>query len=225
VARTGFRVVAAGAVILSVVGVIEFLRGRAPEEMIAARALVESAPATDANSVSEREARITGGPIDQLEAPPLARDVRAIPSVASTAPVPREVEELKLRYPVFSPVIEKSEGELSIENEDPLWSPAMESRILGEISQKALGLEISSLQVDCRTTICRVEMVFPQRLLQKKFGGPVPRDTVWTGQQPVGFFIDALDLEFRQPVASGLDESGAPVVIGYVMRSSSVTSQ
>ena len=156
-----------------------------------------------------------------VPAPPQrpARDEPARAQISRPATeTPQLVEDLKSGAPIFAGLIEKSEAELAIEDKDPAWAPTMEARILAEISRKALGLELTYLQVDCRTSLCRVEMVFPQQLLQKKFGN-VPKGTPWTGQQPVGFFLDALDLEFREPVPSGLDRYGAPVVIAYVPKS------
>ena len=88
---------------------------------------------------------------------------------------------------------------------------------MNEISQKALGLELADLQVDCRTTLCRVEMTFPLQLLQKKFEPPA-EDAVWNGRQPINSFLKALDLDFRQPTPGGLNSYGTPVVVGYVNR-------
>ncbi len=153
-------------------------------------------------------------PLDEQQPP----SERAAESLAPTYTTPREVDELKLRYPHFNPVLEAAEAALAIENRDPIWSPAMEARILGEISQKALGLEINNVQVECRATLCRVVVVFPHTLLQKRFG-VVPAGTVWNGKQPVNFFLEALDLEFRQPIPGGLDAYGTPIVVGYVERS------
>jgi len=50
------------------------------------------------------------------------------------------------------------------------------------------------LQADCRITLCRVQFTLPKTFLEKEFGD-VPRDAVWTGRKPVGFFINALNLE------------------------------
>jgi len=135
----------------------------------------------------------------------------------STPETPQAVEDLQNGAPHFAGLIEKSEAELAAEDKDPAWAPAMEAQILAEISRKALGLEITDLQVECRTTLCRVEMLFPQRLLQKNFQD-VANAPAWNGQQPVGSFIGALDLDFRQPVPSGLDRYGDPVVVAYVAK-------
>jgi len=43
------------------------------------------------------------------------------------------------------------------ESVDPLWAQGMEARILDEIAQIA-GLELFALQVECRTSLCRVQL-------------------------------------------------------------------
>jgi hypothetical protein len=139
------------------------------------------------------------------------------------AAIPRGVEELKVRYPHSKGAIEQVEREIAAENTDPLWAAPMEARILGEISQKAFGLEIIDIQVECRTTLCRVQMAFPEELARRQFG-MVPSGTAWTGKQPVMFFIEALDLEFRH-VFAGLDGYGTPAVVGYISMPSQAPDQ
>ncbi len=105
---------------------------------------------------------------------------------------------------------------MAAQGKDPLKSTAMETRIFSEIAQKSLGLEMTDLQVDCRITLCRVQFGLPKSFLDKKFGN-VPRDAVWTGREPVSFFIKALELDWRYTTAfGGLDRYGTPVVLGYV---------
>jgi len=41
---------------------------------------------------------------------------------------------------------------------DPLWAPGMEGNILGQLAQ-ANGLRLVTLQVECRTSMCRVQLV------------------------------------------------------------------
>jgi hypothetical protein len=40
---------------------------------------------------------------------------------------------------------------------DPLWAPGREADILGEIAQTT-GLQVITVQVECRTSKCRVQM-------------------------------------------------------------------
>jgi hypothetical protein len=234
--RTGSRVVAGGAVFLSALVAIALVQiartlrnietnGRAfdrGDNSVSEREddwRSEQSPRAKSQAHEAREGRASA-PEQQR----VVQEARVVASVAPQTAILREVEELKLRHPRFAGVIARSEAELGIENKDPLWSAAMESRILSEVSQKALGLGITGLQVDCRTTLCRVLMLFPESLAQKQFG-VVPKETAWTGQQPVGFFMEALDLELRQPVVAGLDGYGTPMVIGYVARDSRTPNQ
>jgi hypothetical protein len=130
--------------------------------------------------------------------------------------MPQVAEDVQIASPEVAGQIAESEREMASQGKDPLRSPAMETRIFSEIAQKALGLELTYLQADCRITLCRVQFTLPKTFLEKKFGD-VPRDAVWTGREPVGFFINALDLEWRHTTAfGGLDRYGAPVVLGYV---------
>ncbi len=138
--------------------------------------------------------------------------------------IPQNAEDLRAGYPLLAPIIDANEQAFAAEDEDPLWSTAMETRIVNEISQKALGLEITDLQVGCRTTLCRVEMTFPLQLAEKKFE-PFTQDTAWNGRQPVMFFVKALDLDFRDHVAAGLNRYGTPVMVGYVNRPPEKTNE
>jgi len=43
---------------------------------------------------------------------------------------------------------------------DPLWASGMEGNILGHIAQ-AKGLQLVTMQVECRTSMCRVQLMEP----------------------------------------------------------------
>ncbi|HEY7671748.1 MAG TPA: hypothetical protein VIC71_05980 [Gammaproteobacteria bacterium] len=166
---------------------IAFLVSRAPRmvESVAPSASIDSARA------------VTSLPVPPEE--PAAHESRdrdvlagAAPPVARISATPPAVEELKSRYPDTRGPLEYVEGAFARENRDPQWAAPMEAHILDEISQKALGLEITQLDVECRTTLCRLQFVFPQELARKNFG-IVPIGTVWTGEQPIAFFLEVLD--------------------------------
>jgi hypothetical protein len=130
--------------------------------------------------------------------------------------MPPIAEDVRIASPEVAGQINDAERAMASQGKDPVRSPAMETEIFSEIAQKALGLELTHLQVDCRVTLCRLELVLPKSFLEKRFGN-VPRDAIWTGREPVSFFIKALDLEWRYTTAfGGLDRNGAPVVLGYV---------
>lgn len=148
--------------------------------------------------------------------PPTPPDDHSASVVVATVTMPPIAEDVRRASPEVAGHIAEAERDLASQDKDPLRSAAMETQIFNEISQKALGLEMIDLQVDCRITLCRVQFVLPKSFLQKKFGN-IPRDAVWTGREPVGFFIKALDLEWKYTSAfGGLDRYGAPVVLGYV---------
>ena len=162
----------------------------------------EQVPPPD-GGVSQAEPRREG---DDALAPP--------PTVAR----PQIVEELE-RNPAFSS-ISSLERLFASEIRDPAWSVPMENRILSEVSQKALGMAITDVRVDCQSTVCRLQIGFPKELVTRDFG-VVPRDTPWNGQQPVSFFINALDLDI-QPGRwfASLDGYGTPIMVAYVLKPS-----
>ena len=166
------------------------------------------------------------GPADKPSAPtePPEPNTNVIAATPPPRGTPQNAEDLRAASPALAPIIEANERTLAAEDRDPYWSPDMETRIVNEIAQKALGLEITDLQVNCRTTLCRVDMTFALRLLTKDFGS-VPPDAVWDGRQPVSFFAKALDLDFRQQVAMGLNAYGTPVFVGYVFKPPETTTE
>ncbi len=167
-----------------------------------------SAPSAQQTDAPVREARNAQ--------PPLPPDDRGAPAIVPTVSMPEIAEDVQLASPEVAGHIAEAERNLASQGKDPLRSTAMEIRIFSEISQKALGLEVIDLQVDCRITLCRVQFVLPKSFLQKKFGD-IPRDAAWTGREPASFFIRALDLEWQYTTAfGGLDRYGAPVMLGYV---------
>jgi hypothetical protein len=216
------RVVALGATLLGVVAVIALVRTQS--------SVAPSAPVTTevTSAISEPEARIETGDGEHL-AGPLASAGQS-ESVATGAPIaapevlPQNVEDLRAAYPLLVARLEPNEQRLGAEGKDPLWSGGMEARIVDEISRKALGLEITDLQVDCRTTLCRVDMTFPLQFATKTFE-PFTPDTAWNGKQPLMFFVKALDLDFREQVAAGLNRYGTPVLVGYVFRPPEKTNE
>ncbi len=167
-----------------------------------------SAPLAQQTQAPVREARNAQ--------PPQPSGYRGAPAITRMVSLPEIALDVQLASPEIAGHIAEAERDLASQGKDPLRSTAMETRIFSEISQKALGLDVIDLQVDCRITLCRVQFVLPKSFLQKKFGN-IPRDTVWTGREPVGFFIRALDLKWQHTTAfGGLDRYGAPVMLGYV---------
>jgi len=104
-----------------------------------------------------------------------------------------------------SPPPELREAELAFAAEpvDPQWSTATEASILGKIAQ-INGVRAVNLNVECRTTMCRLQMVEP------------PRDT----PDPPGSFLDLIDTFGLKPlwVISVVNPSGGFTSVAYFTR-------
>lgn len=111
-----------------------------------------------------------------------------------------EVKKLPLPpIPEFADTLRQFAAEV----DDPNWSVATETHIFSEISQ-ATGLSAGDIQVDCRTTMCRV-------LLTKPASTPSPR---YPGFNDL---VDSFGLETVWLLALP-DENGTPVNFAYVRR-------
>lgn len=172
----------------------------------------------DAASVTEpAEDRATSLPDrspDRAVAPDAPAESERQPTLATdeqirTATIPLEralggIEESELKIPV-PPVAEFGDTlrQFAAETDDPSWSAATETRIFSEISQ-ATGLAAGDIQVDCRTTLCRV-------LLTRPVSAPNAR------YRSFNELVDSFGLEtawiFAMP-----DENGTLVSVAYVRR-------
>ncbi len=111
-----------------------------------------------------------------------------------------EVKKLPLPpIPEFADTLRQFAAEV----DDPNWSVATETHIFSEISQ-ATGLSAGDIQVDCRTTMCRV-------LLTKPASTPNPR------YRGFNDLVDSFGLETVWLLALP-DENGTPVNFAYVRR-------
>jgi len=83
--------------------------------------------------------------------------VQAIKDSVESSPRRAEIAPL-------SPPLEMvaNEQAFAAESVDPRWATAAEANILGKIAQVS-GLTVTDLQVECRTTMCRLQIVEPRR--------------------------------------------------------------
>jgi hypothetical protein len=88
------------------------------------------------------------------------------------------------------------------ESRDSSWSDFAEAQILGEISRLP-GLSLVTIDVECRTSLCRVQSVFPT--------------TNASARQRILGVAATLDLEPR-PVVAVSDKSGNVVFLAYFGR-------
>jgi len=106
-------------------------------------------PAPAAASEDADVAAFTNGAGSSLrfeEIDPLLRDANLIVRRTNSTGTQRGLGELETRF--------------SSEGRDPSWSASTESRILSEVAQVA-NLAVTSHEVECRETICRLKLFYP----------------------------------------------------------------
>jgi hypothetical protein len=140
------------------------------------------------------------------------RQSRVLPTpAAASTPRTRGLEELQ-RSP--SAALKEPEQEFAAESVDAFWAGAMEARILTELSQLASGIDVVDLQVECRSTMCRVQLVYPASKAEQVLAGPGP--TAFA--DPIRVMRERMGLEFRW-IMRGQNGYGNPVSMAYISRS------
>ena len=101
----------------------------------------------------------------------------------------------------------QTERAFDAEQADPLWSQAMETRILSEIAEIP-GLEALTVQAQCRTSMCRVEL---------RERGQLEPGRILPANAAFGRLVLALD---HQPlwIMSLVDPYGTPTSLAYLAR-------
>lgn len=160
----------------------------------------QGAPATDGNEeLAEVELLATAQ--ERTQSAALDERIRAF-----TIPVERALAGMEdsLKTPM-GPIPEFGETlrRFAAQSDDPDWSVATETRILSEISE-ATGLTAGDVQVDCRTTMCRVLLTGPSSLPSPRYRG-------------FNELVDSFGLEPISVVAIP-DENGTPVNFAYIER-------
>jgi hypothetical protein len=143
----------------------------------------ESAPQTRNQNVRDEEPALADSAPPATT--PATRSVTSLDSLGVTTP------------PI--PEFRQTEQAFASEDADPAWSPVAEAHILGDISQ-ATGLQALDIQVDCRTSMCRVQMLQPQF--------------------PQGSFEDLVHSMGLEPVwvFNLVGRNGTPVTLAYLKR-------
>jgi hypothetical protein len=148
-------VVAGGAIALAVV--VVFFTRQEPAIVVTETAVPAAPPVTD---VRAQDVPPPGTEIAAARVPP---GTEPDPSQAPlpTAPVGTPLVQLLAEAGKEPPLqLANSEREFLAENVDTAWAPAAEARILGKIAEEP-GLKLVSLQVECRTTLCRLLVTMP----------------------------------------------------------------
>jgi hypothetical protein len=147
-----------------------------------------SAPATDDAPVLSDQP-----PADPVEPPALLPDQAAPTWTAQKGQSLRALQD---------PGLARIERAFAVEPVDPVWAAGMERHILEQLAQ-AKGLQVVTMQVECRTSMCRVQLVEPPSK---------PRD--------VGAFHDIVrdfGLDVWR-VNSIVDQNGTPTLVAHLAR-------
>jgi hypothetical protein len=116
--------------------------------------------------------------------------------------------EQKARSAQFlaNPELAGMEQAFAAERVHPLWATGMEGNILGQIAQA--NLQLVTMQVECRTSMCRVQLV----------EGPSKRT------DPGTFHDLVRDLGLDVWRVNGLvDQNGTPTLVAYLARRESMS--
>jgi hypothetical protein len=140
----------------------------APETADGAARTEGVAPTRPADDVSAITARAAESPdiTPSVTAPdvgPTSAPLESPPSPlpGQTAPTPM-VELLEAQQHTFPEGLLDNERAFAAESIDATWAPAAEARILDRIAQLS-GLQLTGLQVECRSTMCRLQIALPGR--------------------------------------------------------------
>ena len=151
---------------------------------------------------------------DRASRAPSAAEARADvrePTAAESAPVSSApVAPTESPGQFIPPTLEQmprnsEEGErvFSAESVDTTWAPGAEANILGRMA-RVNGLALNALQVECRTTMCKLQVAAPK---PQSGGGPDLFD----------FFNDSLGIQPRW-IRIVVDDAGMTQWVAYVGR-------
>lgn len=147
------------------------------------------------------------------EAPPgqaLAVEARPAPTL-ERAPLPGETPSTPMtnlmteRQRDVPPQLAEGEREFAAEPVDAAWAPGAEADLLAKFAQMP-GLKLIDLQVECRSTMCRLQMTQPSG--QRAAEG---------GRQPFNLLRDSIGLVPRWMNVVG-DASGSMKSVAYFWR-------
>ena len=99
-----------------------------------------------------------------------------LPGEALATPMTQALADLRIANPglgLREPVPAQFEGEreFGAEPVDATWAPGAEAELLAKIAQVP-GLKLIDLQVQCRSTMCRLQLTQPRRIPGERAGPP-----------------------------------------------------
>ena len=166
----------------------------------------------DATSASTEDASNDTIVRDQAEDAPASVSAReqdqVIPEQPFPPPMTWALQDLELLPPI--PEFAEAVRDFASQTDDAPWSEGTESHIFGQISQ-ATGLGASDIQVDCRTTMCRVQLSNPVSALNPRYSS-------------LNELVDTFGLETLWLWAAP-DSNGNPINLVYLRRGGTPTTQ
>ena len=94
---------------------------------------------------------------DQPEANDPVEPLVLLPDQVALTPMAQKAQSARA---LIDPGLASIEKAFAAEAVDPLWASGMEGNILGHLAQ-ANGLQLVTMQVECRTSMCRVHLMEP----------------------------------------------------------------
>jgi hypothetical protein len=134
---------------------------------------------------------------------PAASDPVEPPVQVALSPMAQKARSLQF---LADPGLAGIEQAFAAERVDPLWATGMEGNILGQLAQA--NLQLVTMQVECRTSMCRVQLV----------EGPSKRT------DPGTFHDLVRDLGLDVWRVNGLvDQNGTPTLVAHLARRESMS--
>jgi hypothetical protein len=134
-----------------------------------------------------------------LSAQPAADEPALLPNQVPLTPMEQKAQSARA---LIDPGLASIDKAFAAEAVDPLWATAMEGNLLGQLAQA--NLQVVTMQVECRTSMCRIQLVET----------PIKRP------DPAGTFHDLvrdLGLEVWR-VNRVVDESGTAAFVAHLAR-------
>lgn len=174
----------------------------------------EAAAVTTGASISSAgEEPVADGAVDAFADQAAAQD-----GALDTQRVTPSLAELMLPDGQLPPPLSDAQATFAAEPADPAWAPAAEARILSEIAA-ATGRPMVTLQVECRSTVCRLQVVerdlAPPGSARSDDSG-VPQ-AVTAMASSTRHFLSRIGLEPRGAMSIP-DASGSRVLLAYFGR-------
>jgi len=207
---------ALGAAIAGLAIAVAWYLRPAPQPTSEPENVVDRAPASASSSAS-----LAIPPAAVAEAPSDAGSLPVAPAGAATvsaptptrAPLPGETPVMPVAQLMegrhVAPNLLEGERKFAAEPVDATWAPGAEADLLGKLAE-APGLALTGLRVECRSTMCRMQLAVPRT------PGAASRSAPFNFEQQRAF-ADSVGLDLAWSIGLG-DTSGTFQSVTYLRR-------